>query len=177
MFASRLALYFQLSRTNPSPKACLGLERIVPIISNQPPNQLTRCAPCAPAQGKMLRSVGGSETPRWGRSNPSLGKTPTPVRETAYPRQGRNDLTQGRREELELESWSWRVGVGGGSWLSDSVAFGVSWGNAPKKLCFEGQIRRSRTRRVRKHPRKAEDAERFWSWGVAPDPRKTLNQK
>ena len=25
--------------------------------------------------------------------------------------------------------------------------------HAPKKLCFGGQIRRSRTRRVRKHPR------------------------
>ena len=35
--------------------------------------------------------------------------------------------------------------------IRDSTLFGV-WGDAPKKLCFEGQIRRSRTRRVRKHP-------------------------
>ena len=48
MFASRLALYFQLSRTNPSPKACLGLERIVPIISsnNAPHIRNFQVPPC-----------------------------------------------------------------------------------------------------------------------------------
>ena len=57
----------------------------------------------------------------------------------------------------------------------DSTLIGV-WGNAPKKLCFEGQIRRSRTRRVRKHPRERRGFSRkerkgrkddFWSWGAA----------
>ena len=38
---------------------------------------------------KAACSVGGSETPRWGRSNPSLGKSPTPVREDGSLREGR----------------------------------------------------------------------------------------
>ena len=33
MFASRLSLHSRLSKNNPSPKAWLGLKRIVPIIS------------------------------------------------------------------------------------------------------------------------------------------------
>ena len=36
--------------------------------------------------GEGFRSVGGSETLRWGRSNPPLGETPTPVGASRHPR-------------------------------------------------------------------------------------------
>ena len=36
--------------------------------------------------GEGFRSVGGSETLRWGRSNPPLGETPTPVGAQRHPR-------------------------------------------------------------------------------------------
>ena len=36
--------------------------------------------------GEGFRSVGESETLRWGRSNPPLGETPTPVGAQRHPR-------------------------------------------------------------------------------------------
>ena len=66
-----------------------------------------------------------------------------------------------------------RKGLGVGSWRGELELEGEGFISRRGEMrrrsnASKGRFGDSRTRRVRKHPREAESAEGFWSWGSTP---------